>query len=178
MGRRTIKRGVPAKRIRAIKPDTRKTPSSAVSLRQQLERHARELDEAREQQTATVKSSMLFVGRPRMPNRYSMPLLKVPRACAAPFSALSTCGKPAAFRLLQQETSQPRQPVRFARNRISRGSPVPMPVAVPSWIEQSFTFRTCLPMRNTRANTHLLEGGGLCSRSLCYMMASRWAPSR
>ena len=48
MGRRTIKRGVPAKSIRAIKPDTRKTLFSAVSLRQQLEQHARELDEARD----------------------------------------------------------------------------------------------------------------------------------
>src|SRR5262245_47832821 len=53
MGRGTIKRGVPAKRIRAIKPDTRKTVLSAASLRQQLEQHARELDETREQQTAT-----------------------------------------------------------------------------------------------------------------------------
>jgi PAS domain S-box-containing protein len=53
MGRRTIKRGVPAKRIRAIKPDTRNTPFSAVSLQQQLEQHARDLDEARERQIAT-----------------------------------------------------------------------------------------------------------------------------
>jgi two-component system NtrC family sensor kinase len=53
MGQRTIKRGMPAKRIRALKPDTRKTRFSAMSLRRQLEQHARELDEAREQQAAT-----------------------------------------------------------------------------------------------------------------------------
>src|SRR5262247_1421895 len=53
MGRRTIKSGRPAKRVRATRPDTRKSPFSAVSLRQQLKQRASELDEARERQIAT-----------------------------------------------------------------------------------------------------------------------------
>jgi PAS domain S-box-containing protein len=53
MARRTIKSGRPAKRLRATRPDTRKTLFSAVSLRQQLAQRTRELDEARERQIAT-----------------------------------------------------------------------------------------------------------------------------